>query len=765
MRASACWELLAAGRRIASSLDPCVVLETAAEEATHLLHGNAAAILECEGDALRVAVTHQLPGDVLAHERDLIRDVRALGAAAGLDGCVSTPLVIREETIGTVAVYGDHPHSFEDTAGELLAMLADLTAIAFDNARVHHEGERRAAALRESEERFRLAFDEAPIGVALVGLDGRFLRVNNALCEIVGYAREELTDKTFQSITHPDDLDLDLDLAGKLARGEIPRYQLAKRYLHKDGRVVDIMLSGSIVRSPEGAPLYYISQIEDISDRKRAEEQLRQSQERYELALAGADLASWDWDVPTGHVVLNVRWAEMRGYRLEELRPHVDTWAADVHPDDLPDVQRALDAHFAGRTPFYETEHRVRSKSGDWIWILDRGRVFTRGEDGRPLRMVGTELDITARKRLESEHARALERQRAILEVAPVGIAISSEGTRWRVNERGQQLLDMRVDEPAATTAFVGRILDARHHAIAYEELPGVRAQRGERLDALELSLLRPDGTCVPVLCNAAPIPTAPDEPSAAVVTFEDISTMKELERLRTEWSSIVAHDLRQPVSSIHLAADLVAEQLRDHPIVRRRVLQIRESARRLERMIQDLLDFSLLEARQLQLHREERDLTSLVKDVIERLRLEDPQRPMSVLARGPTATVDVDPDRLEQILENLVSNALKYGTPCTPIHVGLETKPTTVAVWVTNQGCGITPEHQAHVFDRFRTVDEARRVGVKGIGLGLYITRELVEAHGGQITVDSTPGETTTFKFVLPLARPSTSVAPALHA
>ena len=117
-------------------------------------------------------------------------------------------------------------------------------------------------ALQESEARFSLILDEAPIGMALVAPDGRFVRVNRALCEIVGYAAAELTGLTFQTITHPEDLDIDLALAGRLARGEIARYQLGKRYIRKDAAIVDVMLSASVVRSRDGAPLYFIAQIE-----------------------------------------------------------------------------------------------------------------------------------------------------------------------------------------------------------------------------------------------------------------------------------------------------------------------------------------------------------------------------------------------------------------------------------------------------------------------------------------------------------------------
>jgi PAS domain S-box-containing protein len=114
--------------------------------------------------------------------------------------------------------------------------------------------------------------------MALVALDGRFERVNRALCDIVGYSTEELERLTFQDITHPDDLEADVALAGRLVRGEIPRYHIEKRYLRKDGATVSVMLSGSILRQPGGSPLCYIAQVEDITARKRTEQALRESE-------------------------------------------------------------------------------------------------------------------------------------------------------------------------------------------------------------------------------------------------------------------------------------------------------------------------------------------------------------------------------------------------------------------------------------------------------------------------------------------------------
>jgi PAS domain S-box-containing protein len=155
------------------------------------------------------------------------------------------------------------------------------------------QAERANEQLGDSEERFRLTIDEAPIGMALVSLDGHFVRVNHRLCEIVGYSAAELTSTTFQAITHPDDLDVDVALRGQLARGEISRCQFEKRYIRKDGSVVDAMLNVAILRGREGVPLYYITQVEDITARKRLERDLRVSEnEQRFLADVGAVLTS-----------------------------------------------------------------------------------------------------------------------------------------------------------------------------------------------------------------------------------------------------------------------------------------------------------------------------------------------------------------------------------------------------------------------------------------------------------------------------------------
>lgn len=146
----------------------------------------------------------------------------------------------------------------------------------------------------------------------------------------------------------------------------------------------------------------------DVTDRKQAEERVRASEERLQLALDGAQDGVWDWDVPSGRAVYTERWSEMLGYAPDEIEPDVRAWLALVHPDDLPRANEALARHFAGSDDRYEVEHRLRTKSGEWKWVLARGRAVARDENGRVLRMTGTHKDISEAKQAQADRERLI---------------------------------------------------------------------------------------------------------------------------------------------------------------------------------------------------------------------------------------------------------------------------------------------------------------------------------------------------------------------
>jgi signal transduction histidine kinase len=235
-------------------------------------------------------------------------------------------------------------------------------------------------------------------------------------------------------------------------------------------------------------------------------------------------------------------------------------------------------------------------------------------------------------------------------------------------------------------------------------------------------------------------------------VTFQDVTAAKELERLRAEWGSVVAHDLRQPLHTMSLYAQFIL-RLKPEDQTREAVERIRAAGHRLNRMIGDLMDLSRLDARRLELSRQPVDLGDLVADAIERFRLEASERVVDMRVTGEVHPVSADPDRIAQVLENLLGNALKYSTPGSPIAVTVHGGEREVTIAVINEGRGIAPEEIPSLFRRFQRAADAKRAKIKGIGLGLYITHELVEAHGGRLTVESVPGAQTTFRFTVPLS------------
>ncbi len=276
------------------------------------------------------------------------------------------------------------------------------------------ERARTEEALLQSEERFFNAFEHAPIGMALVALDGQWLRVNRALSELVGYSAEELRQKTFQDITHPDDLETDLDHVRRLRAGEIRSYNLEKRYIRKDGQVVWILLSASLVRAADGSPLYYLSQIQDITLQKYAREALQESERRFRDIADTAPVIIWTTDAEGRITYLNRRWQEFRGSAAEDDRG--DGWLAAIHPDECSRYVTAAQRAVVARQPF-TMETRAQRSDGAYRWLLTTGQPrFTSG--GKFIGHIGTSIDLTERKQTEEALRESEERYRTITENA-----------------------------------------------------------------------------------------------------------------------------------------------------------------------------------------------------------------------------------------------------------------------------------------------------------------------------------------------------------
>ena len=257
---------------------------------------------------------------------------------------------------------------------------------------------------KNAEEKLRLfsqAADSSIEGIAMGNLEGMITYVNETFIRMFGYSREELIGKEI-ALIYPEDQLPKLEEALKATKesgwtGEL----VGKR---KDGELFPMAISSSRVVDNEGNVVAHMASHQEITERKRAEKALWESEERLNLAVKGTGVGLWDWTVQTGETVFNERWAEIVGYTLEELSPvSIETWIKLTHPDDLKRSNELLERHFAGETEYYECEARMKHKSGEWIWVLDRGKVFEWDKDGKPIRMIGTHQDITERKRAVEE--------------------------------------------------------------------------------------------------------------------------------------------------------------------------------------------------------------------------------------------------------------------------------------------------------------------------------------------------------------------------
>jgi signal transduction histidine kinase len=239
-----------------------------------------------------------------------------------------------------------------------------------------------------------------------------------------------------------------------------------------------------------------------------------------------------------------------------------------------------------------------------------------------------------------------------------------------------------------------------------------------------------------------------------AVVSHQNITVLKELERQREEWTSLIAHDLRGPVTIITAYAQRLLRTAGLGPEQSHVSIEhIERSAGRLRRMIADLLDVTRIEGRRLTLNRETVDITALLRQVLARQEQTLPEHELHLLADEATLLVLVDPVRFEQVVSNLVTNAAKYGDANTEITVQLKCTEHEVILSVTNRGPGIPPGEIPWVFARFYRTADAAAGQEDGFGLGLYIARGIVESHGGRIWAESIPQQTTTFHVALPLA------------
>ncbi|WP_324882434.1 PAS domain S-box protein [Azospirillum sp.] len=253
---------------------------------------------------------------------------------------------------------------------------------------------------RAEEERYRALFAQAAIGIWRVGLDGRLLEVNDRLCALLGYHRDELVGRDFRDLVHPDDRAAEEAELARLLAGDVPSYTLERRCLHKDGSLVWVRVTSSLGSAPGRAgERFRISIIEDVTDRRAAEEALRVSEARLRRAQEAGGVGDWEMDLVAGTVIWSASLYRLLGRDPAGEAPSLGALMEVVHADDRAELGAVVDAVLRGDRPL-DTEFRVLLPDGTVKWLSSRGEV-ERDALGRPVRLVGVNFDVTARKQAE----------------------------------------------------------------------------------------------------------------------------------------------------------------------------------------------------------------------------------------------------------------------------------------------------------------------------------------------------------------------------
>lgn len=479
--------------------------------------------------------------------------------------------------------------------------------------------------LRESEELFRSIFEHAAAGMNTITLEGRYLQVNSAFCDFIGYSREELQHLTVFDLTHPQDLLATRERFEAIRAGKCEAFDYEKRFVCKDGKLVWGHVTSAWMFDDRRQPLYGIGLVQDVSDRKGAEEELKK-------ALVSA----------------------------REARAKIACILKSV---------------------------------GDGLIVTDtRHRIVLMNPSAESL------LGVTF-----------------------------------------EQVINRSVDDPCVT-------------ALLPEKL--VKALRcGEAGDLFEFELCDSAGKELRALqARMSAIRDQTDRHSGIITTLRDVSREREIDSMKTEFITTAAHELRTPLTSIQGFSEILLARSDLENAQRRSMLAIiHEQSESLARIVNDLLDLARIESGAgFVLQKTPCDLSQLIKQATSQLSWTSDRHLFEVALEPEDSVVCGDRVKLRQVLENILSNAVKYSPQGGPVRVTGQRRDSGFQVSIADQGIGMSEDQLQRIFDKFYRADTSNSA-IEGVGLGMNIVQEIIKAHGGRIWVESCFGEGTVVHFTLP--------------
>lgn len=609
-------------------------------------------------------------------------------------------------------------------------------------------------ALRRSEDRYRRIFENAPVGVAVSTPDGTLLAVNERFTAIVGQPAQQIVGRPMSDFT----------TGVHTAPGNPHRSE--RRFVRSDGELVWTTVSIAPITSESFEVEQLVWLVEDVTTQKQREAELRIHRAQLEEAQRMAQMGSYELDLATGRRLWSAGLFRIFGYDTS-LQPDLALLDARIHPDDREQVRRTRRVILASFEPYID-EYRVVLPGGEIRTVQDRGS-FLHGEDGRPSKIVGIVQDVTDTRVREDERQRVTRSLQLLLESTVEGIITADlAGCCTMSNRSAAEMLGRTQDDmPGAT---LQTLLNGGEHA-AISPIVDV-ARSGEVRLMTSGTFYRADGTPFPVEYSAAPIIDAGVR-IGVVISFSDITERRKLEtkleqadRLSSlgRLAATIAHEFNNVLMGISPFVEVVrrgrnVESSLDH---------IGRAVKRGKRITQDILRFT----QPAQPVRTAIEVGPWMETVTLEARSLMPRGCVIQSRTDSGLRIDGDPSQLQQIFTNLILNArdampdggtfsieVRREPPHAKLPFAVDRPERFAHVIVRDTGTGMSDETQRHIFEPLFTTKQ------NGTGLGLPVTHQVVQRHGGDIFVESTLGMGTTFHIFLPLAEEGARVAePAIE-
>lgn len=505
------------------------------------------------------------------------------------------------------------------------------------------------------------------------------------------------------------------------------------------------------LREAEGSIVGDVTAIRDITERTENERELAEKTERLDLAIEGANLGIWDWNMQTDDVTRNEEWARMLGYEPAEVADRFGDWESLVHPDDRHPHDTALQQHIDGAESLYTVDYRLKTAAGEWKWVRNIGKVVDWGENGTPIRSVGIHQDIDEQKRAEKALKESRKRLRKIIDLVPDPIFVKNRaGEYLLVNEALAAMFGRSVEEMVGKTEAELGMSEERFEVYRKEDRKVIES--GESMTISKRNATTADGESLTLQTVLIPYEPVVSDSEGVLGYARNITERTEYEsQIEVQRDTLeilnqmVRHDIRNDLQVVVSYTELLKDQTGpENTTLARTVLDAARDAVEITETARDVADVVLESETEM----EPQSLKGVLGEEVDRTRSKYDSARVALPESIPEVSILVD-GMAESLFRNLLQNAIVHNDTSAPeVTVSATARDERVKIEVADNGPGITEERKPKIFEK-----GAKGLESEGTGLGLYLVRTLVDRYDGQLQIEDNEPEGSVFVVELPRA------------